>query len=119
MLRVPLFVKLPGQKTARAVAEPVALLDVAPTILDLLDLPVPEGDGRSLAPLLRDPAPGASAEVPPELRDRRFVAQASNPKRCEGRSLRAGRHELHVIDRNYEGLENAVRLYDLESDPTQ
>ena len=123
VLRVPLFVKLPGQKVPRAVALPVSLLDVAPTILDLLGLPIPEGDGRSLAPLLRDAAvdvsAGASAAIPAVLRDRRFVARASNPKRCQGRALRAGRWELHVIDRNYEGLENAVRLYDQESDPTQ
>jgi arylsulfatase A-like enzyme len=123
VLRVPLFVKLQGQRAAREVAEPVSLVDLHPTLLDLLGLPAGPSDGRSLAPFLRPadgtPGAGTSGAVPAELQDRRFVARASNPKRCEGRSLRTGDFELHVIDRNYEGLENAVRLYDLGADPAQ
>jgi arylsulfatase A-like enzyme len=115
VLHVPLFVKLPGQRQARTIREPVSLVDLPATILDLLDLPRLPGDGRSLAPFLAGP----EEDVDPTLRNRPILARASNPKRFEGRSLRRGRYELIVIDRNYEGVENEVRLYDLTSDPDQ
>jgi arylsulfatase A-like enzyme len=52
-LRVPLLVRVPGL-SARVVTQPVSLVDVAPTLLELAGAPVPAGlDGRSLVPLLR------------------------------------------------------------------
>lgn len=53
--RVPLFFWSPGRLPAdRTVDEPVGLVDVAPTLLDLVGLPVPEAsgwdDGLSLVP---------------------------------------------------------------------
>jgi arylsulfatase A-like enzyme len=59
-LHVPLILKLPGGRHAgTVVAEPVSLLDVLPTVLELLGRPVPEGlDGRSLAGLLAGAADG-------------------------------------------------------------
>src|SRR5439155_10696408 len=51
-LRVPAIVLAPGY-AARSVADDVSLLDVAPTVLDLLQLPrEPTFEGRSLVPLL-------------------------------------------------------------------
>jgi arylsulfatase A-like enzyme len=52
LLRVPLVVRAPGLG-ARRVDAPTSLLDVTPTVLDLLGLPVPALDGRSLANLAR------------------------------------------------------------------
>jgi choline-sulfatase len=55
-LRVPLIVRAPPAFGARRVAQPVSLLDLAPTLLDLgggLAEPALAGDGRSLLPLLR------------------------------------------------------------------
>lgn len=54
--RVPLVFVWPGRIDAgQRIAEPVSMLDVLPTILDLLDLPPPEVmQGQSLAPLLFD-----------------------------------------------------------------
>ncbi|HET8922733.1 MAG TPA: sulfatase-like hydrolase/transferase [Candidatus Acidoferrum sp.] len=51
---VPLIVKLPnGRATGREVVEQVRTMDIMPTILDLLDIPLPtELDGASLRPLL-------------------------------------------------------------------
>lgn len=62
-LHVPLVVKLPGRARAgERVADPVGLVDVAPTLLRLLGRPVPEGlDGRDLL-VDRDPARGLYAE---------------------------------------------------------
>ncbi len=114
VLQVPLFVKLPDQREARIVTEPVSLVDLRATLAELLELPAPaSGDGRSLAPMLRgDPIPDA-------LRDRPLVARGSNPTRFVGRSIRIADDELIVIERSYEGVENAVRLYDLAADPEQ
>lgn len=52
-IRVPLLIAMPGQSERVDVHEVVSLIDVAPTLLDLLDLPVPAGwEGRSLAPAM-------------------------------------------------------------------
>jgi len=54
---VPLLVHLPGQTQGRRVAGPVGLVDVAPTLRELLGLPRPaEVDGVSFAPALRGEA---------------------------------------------------------------
>ncbi|MFQ5791297.1 MAG: sulfatase, partial [Acidobacteriota bacterium] len=53
-IRVPLLIKLPGSVEAgRRVKEQVSLIDVAPTVLDILGLSSPPSfQGRSLMPLL-------------------------------------------------------------------
>jgi arylsulfatase A-like enzyme/Flp pilus assembly protein TadD len=51
---VPLILAGPRIPAGTVVSRAVGLVDVAPTILDLLRLPpLPDADGRSLAPLLR------------------------------------------------------------------
>ncbi len=53
-LHVPLMIRPPGGTPGRRVAEPVALLDVSPTVLDWIGAELPAGvRGRSLAPALR------------------------------------------------------------------
>jgi choline-sulfatase len=52
-VRIPLIIVSPGHLGGRRVGENVSLLDVAPTILDLVGAaPEPRFEGRSLAPLL-------------------------------------------------------------------
>ncbi|MFN7965412.1 MAG: sulfatase [Acidobacteriota bacterium] len=59
LLRVPLIVRAPGL-APRRISAPVSLLDLTPTLLDLLSIPVKGLDGQSLVPLLRgDPTAGA------------------------------------------------------------
>jgi len=54
-LRVPLVLRGPGVPGGRRVTTPVSLTDVAPTLLDLLDLaPLPEAQGRSLEDAIRE-----------------------------------------------------------------
>jgi arylsulfatase A-like enzyme len=62
VLRVPLLMRLPGAlPSGRRIAGQVALLDIAPTILDLLGIPAPpQFRGRSLVPLVE--GEGAAAE---------------------------------------------------------
>ncbi len=56
--RVPLFVKLPDARATTAVTDQVSSIDVMPTILDLLDVQVPERAlrqlrGKSLVPAMK------------------------------------------------------------------
>jgi len=57
VVHVPLIVHAPGAE-ARRVATPVSLIDMRPTILDLLGIPTPGSDmGQSLVPFLRGEDP--------------------------------------------------------------
>jgi len=61
-IRVPLMVRLPGQRVAHRIARSVSQIDIVPTLLDLLDAPVPDRlPGKSLRPCLE-----AGEEPPPE-----------------------------------------------------
>jgi len=66
-VHVPLIMLVPDQHQGRRVTENVSLVDIAPTLLDLLGLPAePHFEGRSLAPWLRGdpPASGGSPARP-------------------------------------------------------
>lgn len=57
LIHVPLIVHAPGRFAARTVAEPVSLLDIMPTMLDLQGVAAdPDWQGVSLAPVLRGEA---------------------------------------------------------------
>lgn len=102
VLRVPLIMAGPGIATGR-VATPVGLVDVLPTLLDVLDIE-PSGDlsGRSLRRALQGEAL-ASAPLLAELR------------------LFDGYHADAVLDGRWKLLVNPendyVRLFDLDTDP--
>ncbi|MHC4608991.1 MAG: sulfatase-like hydrolase/transferase, partial [Planctomycetota bacterium] len=68
-LRVPLLIEMPdGSHAGEQIDCPVTLADLMPTILDVLELPVPgagEIHGRSLLPLIR-----AAGQPPAELVER-------------------------------------------------
>jgi len=68
MVRVPLMIRVPGM-AAREIAAPVSLVDVVPTLFELLSLPARhEQDGRSLLPLMRGEAlPDAAIEAELDL----------------------------------------------------
>jgi arylsulfatase A-like enzyme len=58
---VPLVIQGPGFNNGRKVSEMVSLVDIAPTLIDLLGLPVPSVmQGRSFLPVLNDPDARAS-----------------------------------------------------------
>ena len=51
--RVPMLIRLPGQRTSRRVNGPVSQVDLVPTLLDLMGKPIPDNlEGKSLAPWL-------------------------------------------------------------------
>ncbi len=53
---VPFIIVAPGvTKPGSMCAKPVSLIDIYPTLLELAGLPPTKVDGKSLAPLLRNP----------------------------------------------------------------
>ncbi len=127
-LHVPLIVRWPGRvRAGRRIAEPVSLLDVAPTVIDLLGLAGPGGafEGRSLAGALLDGTPLAPDRAlfvyrrdfgPRRLRPRTLESDGSGEEAIEvaGPQLgvRSGRWKYVISP-----AEGPPALYDLESDP--
>lgn len=110
LLAVPLILRGPGLPAGRVVAEPVALVDLYPTVLAALGFAPPGAlDGLDLAPLWR------GATLPPrvlfgEADHNNFVEQ--KPVIDIKRSARLGRDKLH-LDRS----SDRVQLFALDGDP--
>jgi arylsulfatase A-like enzyme/Flp pilus assembly protein TadD len=96
-IRVPLLFKLPGELLAgRRVAARVRLLDVAPTLLSMLSLPLPPTfQGESLVPMMKMKAPPGKAS-PATAADLPAYAETDYPHRAFGwssiRSMRTGKY---------------------------
>lgn len=56
--RNPLMISAPGLKAKKQCAKPAQLVDIYPTLVQLCALPMPQSqlDGRSLVPLMKNPA---------------------------------------------------------------
>jgi arylsulfatase A-like enzyme/thioredoxin-like negative regulator of GroEL len=89
-IHVPLLFKMPGELLAgRRVSARVRLVDVAPTLLSMLSLPLPPTfQGESLVPLMK-PSPKPARDLP-------AYAETDYPHRAFGwsalRSLRTGKY---------------------------
>ena len=116
---MPLIVRLPpalaaalGVEGGRVVSEQVRLIDVYPTLLELLQIPLPrQVQGRSVLPLLR-----GESLLPEDA-----LAESVSLKSIERKALRSLRYKyVHTFPANEEGalLEpERVQLFDLASDP--
>jgi tetratricopeptide (TPR) repeat protein len=104
-LRVPLVLYAPGLLSPRVVRYPVRLVDVMPTVLDLLGVSSPPVDGRSLLPL------AAGREEPPA--DSYFEALSS--------SLDRGWAPLYgIVSGSLKYVDLPLpELYDLARDPQE
>jgi arylsulfatase A-like enzyme/Flp pilus assembly protein TadD len=107
VVRVPLLVWRPGRVAPGVVSEPVRLIDVAPTILELVGAPaLPAPHARSLTALLG----GGSTGTPPPA-----YSETLLPKFYMNwaplRALRDGRYKLIDAPR--------PELYDLQRDPAE
>ncbi|HEY4392946.1 MAG TPA: sulfatase-like hydrolase/transferase, partial [Polyangia bacterium] len=84
-IHVPLLISVPGV-SARDVDQPVELIDIAPTVLNLLDIPVPARmRGTDLGPWLATP-PAQATRLPPafaELEDKRMVVRGQEKLICD------------------------------------
>jgi arylsulfatase A-like enzyme len=113
LVRVPLLLRAPGLAQAGTVAAPFSLMHLAPTLLDLAEVPVPGSfQGRSHAELLRM---GRSWESDAVVE---CVAGCTNPFVKENRlqsrvlAIREARYKM-VFDFN----SATERLFDLDADP--
>ncbi len=135
LMRIPFQISGPGLVPGQRLDAPVSLVDVLPTLCELVGAPIPDGvQGRSLAPLLRgEPAPEEEfasiyAElgyggVPyrederPELHFRYegpSIDELNTVTMSGGtRMVREGRHKMTV------DLDGRVELYDVVDDPVE
>jgi arylsulfatase A-like enzyme/HEAT repeat protein len=84
-IRVPLVIAVPGVEP-RVLSGPVELIDLAPTILGLLDIPVPvRMRGTDLGPWLASPPAPASRFLPAfaELEEQRMVVLGTEKLVCK------------------------------------
>ena len=110
-LMVPLILELPGAPHGAGVVErQVRLVDLAPTILDVLGLPTPPNlDGRSLLPLVDDP------EAPFPERAWAYAASSNH-----GLALRRDDGLKYLFpDPAWAEVEGREALYDLAADPDE
>jgi arylsulfatase A-like enzyme len=105
LVRVPMFVFAPGVKK-RAIEQRRSHLDLAPTVLELMGVPIPAGfQGRSLIPELYGAEPDSREPILCEL-----AHDSHNPPR---RALISGRLKIIEFERK------RYELYDLASDPKE
>ena len=114
LLHVPLIVSVPpalapslppAALSGHAIDAPVQLVDVLPTVLELLDVERPAHvQGRSLLPLMRGQHAGA-------------VDGYANWPRAHEWALKSGRFKL--IRREHAGGDATHELFDLEADPRE
>ncbi len=112
LVHVPLIVRLPSRES-RTIETPARLIDVLPTILDLVDVPVPaEAQGRSLLPAVA----GTYEELPiiSEIVTRwRF----SGTSRSVSRMIRSIRLAQWTYIVRTIGPSQSEELYDRSTDP--
>lgn len=119
-IRVPMFIKLPGDsKAGSRLNDRATVEDVMPTILDVCGLTTPvQMDGISLLPLLT----GESANLP----DRNFYYQfhrGTSPDRYRNICVVSGNYKLvQPVGRGVQPFSldtMQFELYDLEKDPLE
>jgi len=107
VMRIPLIIRAPGRGQGRRVADPVRIVDVTPTVLDLLGQDrAPEVNGETLVPLMNGTAHELEREVYSESRYG-FDRFGWSPLAA----LRQGQFKLILAPR--------PELYDLVSDPSE
>lgn len=105
VIQIPLLLSAPGIPAGRHTA-PVSLLDLTPTLLDLLGLPTDGLQGRSLVPLMHD-SPGADQA----LRDRPQAFGRTLYGRTMWGSLTGSTKRIRKAD--------ALLSFDLQTDPEE
>jgi hypothetical protein len=100
LIRVPMFIRIPGVKP-RTIDEPVSLMDLGPTFLDLFSLPTPSSFlGQSLLPFARGKSPRLTRPIAAE--------------RNGTRAMLFGRKKV-IVDQS----RGRQEIYDLVDDPDE
>jgi iduronate 2-sulfatase len=108
---IPVIVAAPGVQPARTQAL-IETCDIYPTLAELAQLPVPpQGDGRSFASVLKDPATS--------VRDHAIHVYPRGGGLI-GRAIRTQRHRLVEWKKPGDPADSAIlELYDYEADPAE
>lgn len=117
LLQIPLAFRWPGGIKQGSVDSVVELIDVMPTVLELIGAPVPDGlDGKSLLPLIEGRKPrGRKAHAYAQI-DWRYVG-------CSGSDFECGIFAHSVQGPRFKLIrsssDRSVKLYDLQLDPAE
>ncbi len=118
VIRIPLVIFEPGRKTGMSIHTPTSAVDILPTMLHVTGREIPEwAEGQILPPYrTTEVDPGRSV----------FAVRANKNRQKEPINQRAslalvkGRYKLHYYFGYPErGIEELVKLYDIESDPEE
>jgi len=104
-LQVPLIYKLPGSNVAQRIDDLASIIDIVPTVCDLLDIEPPAPiQGKNLA--------GYFSNNPPEPEDRHLYCESLYPTKYELNSL------LGLMSKRWKYIQTTrPELYDLQNDP--
>ncbi len=118
-VRVPLLLRVPGaQQAGRRVKAPVELVDLFPTLCEVVGAPIPEDlEGTSLVPLLTHDAPWSDAAFSVFLREGIWVGPGG--KEHIGRAIRTSTHRLVEWRSRVSSEVSGIELYDHRVDPCE
>jgi arylsulfatase A-like enzyme/Tfp pilus assembly protein PilF len=104
-IKVPLICKLPGSNSPHRIDDIAGIIDIVPTVCDLLDIAPPEAiEGESLA--------GYFSDMPPEQTDRYLYCESLLPTKYQVNSL------LCLVGNRWKYIQTTrPELYDLQKDP--
>jgi arylsulfatase A-like enzyme/Flp pilus assembly protein TadD len=104
-MKVPLIYKLPGSSGAQRIDDIAGIIDIVPTVCDLVEIEPPAGiQGKNLA--------GYFSNTPPESEDRGLYCESLYPTRYEANSL------LGLVSKRWKYIQTTrPELYDLQNDP--
>lgn len=108
LLRVPLVLHLPGQNSGKMIADRVSSIDLMPTLLDLLQVPLPEKlqplRGTTLVPALQGEKQQRPVFAETDYREYTYQRSIITP---------SGWKLIYILENDHR------ELYDLNSDPNE
>ncbi|UCD27446.1 MAG: sulfatase, partial [Planctomycetota bacterium] len=104
-IKVPLIYKLPGSSASQRIDDIAGIIDIVPTVCDLVEIEPPAGiQGKNLA--------GYFSNTPPESEDRVLYCESLYPTKYEGNTL------LGLVSKRWKYIQTTrPELYDLQNDP--
>jgi tetratricopeptide (TPR) repeat protein len=106
-MKVPLVYKLPGSNAAHKIDDLASIIDIVPTVCDLVDIDPPAGiQGKNLA--------GHFSNKPLQSEDRHLYCESLYPTKYEANSL------LGLMSKRWKYIQTTrPELYDLQKDPSE
>jgi Flp pilus assembly protein TadD len=104
-MKVPLVYKLPGSNGPQRIDDLASIIDIVPTVCDLVDIDSPKPiQGKNLAPYF--------SNKPPQSEDRHLYCESLYPTKYEANSL------LGLMSKRWKYIQTTrPELYDLQKDP--